>query len=148
MSVKSVRQYLVNSDTFKDLILNCNVKGTKTLSYIYDWDHKNPLHPRTYAPYNYYLVWDIGPFSLTKTLDIKVLATEPPYILMTQMKGLYKNKSSSDFTAKRRGIIQAFLTIEDMDFARRDIDREDLLIAYTVEEEYETTKPQIEECLQ
>ena len=83
----------------------------------------NTLHFKTIlAPYTWALAWDYGDDSLTNFKQLKDLNVDVPYIIYVLQR------------RSMRGLIQGFLTQDDMHFGRKQIDKEDALIAYTIEE--------------
>ena len=120
------RRHLVNNQSFIDTHLNKSVKdrpGVDKLKYTkhHNW---NTLHFRhILAPYTYILVWDYGNKSITGFNKLKYLNVDVPYMLYA-----VERKSMT-------GLLQGFLTRDDMQYARRTINREDALIAYTIDNE-------------
>ena len=119
-----MRRHLVSNKTFIDTHLNKSVKdrpGVDKLKYTkhHNW---NTLHFRNLlAPYTYILVWDYGSNSVSGFHKLKSLDVEVSYML---------------YAAQRRsmtGLLQGFLTLDDMQYARRKINKEDALIAYTID---------------
>ena len=120
------RRHLVNNQSFIDMHLHKTVKtrpGFDKIKYTkhHNW---NTLHFRhILAPYTYVLVWDYGTKSITGFNKLKSLNVDVPYML---------------YAIDRRtmtGLLQGFLTSDDMQYARRKINREDALIAYTIDNE-------------
>lgn len=113
---KTIKRYMQTNDTFFD-------NHASKLPMYKKFNKWNTLHFKTIlAPYTWGLAWDYGPESLTQFTNLKELNTDVPYMIYVLQRRSMK------------GIIQGFLTEEDMMFARKQINREDALIAYTVEE--------------
>ena len=121
-----MRRHLVSNKTFIDMHLKIHPKdriGAPKIKYTthHNW---NTLHFRNLlAPYTFILVWDYGSNSVSGFHKLKSLDVEVSYML---------------YAAQRKsltGLLQGFLTLDDMQYARRKINREDALIAYTIDNE-------------
>lgn len=86
-------------------------------------------------PYKYILIWDIGRDSYSNVNTMSILDAPVTFVIAqypfseTKRKD-YTNKSNRTHSA-RHGLVQGFLTLDDQKLARRLINRDDLLIAYT-----------------
>ena len=79
------------------------------------------VHRGTLSPYTWICAWDIGPDSLSEVDNWNVIDCSVPY-------GIFR------FThTVRAGLISGYMTEEDMHLAIKEIDKNYLLIAYSVQ---------------
>lgn len=113
---KTIKRYMLTNDYF----FNIHASRLPIYKKFNKW---NTLHFKTLlAPYTWALAWDFGDESLSNFINLKHLNTDVPYIIYILQR------------RSMRGLIQGFLTQDDMQFGRKQINKEEALIAYTVEE--------------
>ena len=117
------RRYMQANEEFIKQI-DPNTRNYIGLCKRYSYDRWDTLFRRSVlSPYTWCIAWDVSENSLSGEADINVLNVDVPYLLFFYEK----------MHRRMRGVVQGFLTKEDMQFAIRIISRHELLIGWTVD---------------